>query len=159
MAGLGFNIVGGTDGEGIFVYSILSGGPADIAGQVRRGDKILAVNSVDLSQATREEAAVVLGQAGNIVNLELLYQPEEYEKCEAKLHSLENQVKSNSTLQITEKRSLFVRTLFDYDPSWDKDMPSRGLKFSFGDILYVNNASDHEWWQAKLLDNDGKDTL
>ena len=57
-AGLGFNIVGGEDGEGIFVSFILSGGPADISGQVRRGDKILSVNGVDLSRATHEEAAV-----------------------------------------------------------------------------------------------------
>ena len=32
-AGLGFNIVGGEDGEGIFVSFILSGGPADISGK------------------------------------------------------------------------------------------------------------------------------
>ena len=34
-AGLGFNIVGGEDGEGIFVSFILAGGPADVSGQVR----------------------------------------------------------------------------------------------------------------------------
>ena len=33
-AGLGFNIVGGEDGEGIFVSFILQGGPADVSGQV-----------------------------------------------------------------------------------------------------------------------------
>ena len=33
-AGLGFNIVGGEDGEGIFISFILSGGPADASGQV-----------------------------------------------------------------------------------------------------------------------------
>ena len=37
-AGLGFNIVGGEDGEGIFISFILAGGPADVSGQVgRRG--------------------------------------------------------------------------------------------------------------------------
>ena len=35
-AGLGFNIVGGEDGEGIFISFILAGGPADCSGQVRR---------------------------------------------------------------------------------------------------------------------------
>ena len=67
-AGLGFNIVGGEDGEGIFVSFILSGGPADISGQVRRGDKILSVNGHDLSTATHEEAAVQLKNAGNVVH-------------------------------------------------------------------------------------------
>jgi len=42
-AGFGFNIVGGEDGEGIFVSFILSGGPADIAGELRRGDQLLSV--------------------------------------------------------------------------------------------------------------------
>ena len=77
-AGLGFNIVGGEDGEGIFVSFILSGGPADISGQVRRGDKILSVNGVDLSRATHEEAAVALKQAGQVVHLTLFYRPDEY---------------------------------------------------------------------------------
>ena len=35
-AGLGFNIVGGEDGEGIFISFILAGGPADVSGQVSR---------------------------------------------------------------------------------------------------------------------------
>ena len=34
-AGLGFNIVGGEDGEGIFISFILAGGPADVSGQVK----------------------------------------------------------------------------------------------------------------------------
>ena len=156
-AGLGFNIVGGEDGEGIFVSFILSGGPADLSGQVRRGDKILAVNGVDLSRATHEEAAVALKNAGNVVHLTLFYRPEEYEKFEAKIHSLKNQIMSGSMLRMSEKRSLFVRALFDYDPSRDDDVPSRGLTFSFGDILYVTNASDEEWWQAKRFDHAGNE--
>jgi len=42
-AGFGFNIVGGEDGEGIFVSFILSGGPADIGGELRQGDQLLSV--------------------------------------------------------------------------------------------------------------------
>lgn len=43
--GLGFNIVGGEDGEGIFVSFILLGGPADLSGELRRGDEILSVST------------------------------------------------------------------------------------------------------------------
>ncbi len=43
-AGLGFNIVGGEDGEGIFVSFILAGGPADINGELHRGDQLLSVS-------------------------------------------------------------------------------------------------------------------
>ncbi|XP_037788199.1 disks large homolog 4-like [Penaeus monodon] len=34
-SGLGFNIVGGEDGEGIFISFILAGGPADLSGELR----------------------------------------------------------------------------------------------------------------------------
>lgn len=59
-SGLGFNIVGGEDGEGIFVSFILAGGPADMAGDLRRGDHILSVNGINLRNATHEEAAQAL---------------------------------------------------------------------------------------------------
>ena len=42
--GLGFNIVGGEDNEGIFVSFVLAGGPADISGDLRRGDRLLSVS-------------------------------------------------------------------------------------------------------------------
>ena len=45
-SGLGFNIVGGEDGEGIFISFILAGGPADLSGQVKRGDQIILVSNI-----------------------------------------------------------------------------------------------------------------
>jgi len=59
-SGLGFNIVGGEDNEGIFISFILAGGPADLSGQLHRGDQILNVNGVDITKATHEEAAHAL---------------------------------------------------------------------------------------------------
>jgi len=56
---------------------------------------------------------------------------------------------SGSMIRMSEKKSLFVRALFDYDPNRDDDVPARGLAFAFGDILFVTNASDEDWWQAK----------
>lgn len=58
--GLGFNIVGGEDGQGIYVSFILAGGPADLGGELKRGDRLLSVNNVDLRNATHEEAAQAL---------------------------------------------------------------------------------------------------
>ena len=43
--GLGFNIVGGRDGFGIFVSSVVPGGLADITGELRRGDQLLRVTT------------------------------------------------------------------------------------------------------------------
>lgn len=59
-AGLGFNIVGGEDGQGIFVSFILAGGPADVGGELKRGDQLLSVNGINLKHATHEEAAQAL---------------------------------------------------------------------------------------------------
>ncbi|XP_038604061.1 disks large homolog 3 isoform X2 [Tachyglossus aculeatus] len=155
--GLGFNIVGGEDGEGIFISFILAGGPADLSGELRRGDRILSVNGVNLRNATHEQAAVALKRAGQTVTIMAQYRPEEYSRFESKIHDLREQMMSSSmssgsgSLRTSEKRSLYVRALFDYDRSRDSCLPSQGLSFSYGDILHVVNASDDEWWQARLV--------
>ncbi|OPJ74657.1 hypothetical protein AV530_004111 [Patagioenas fasciata monilis] len=76
--GLGFNIVGGEDGEGIFVSFILAGGPADLSGELQRGDQILSVNGIDLRGATHEQAAAALKGAGQTVTIIAQYQPEDF---------------------------------------------------------------------------------
>lgn len=40
-AGLGFNIVGGEEGEPIFISHVLPGGTADLNGNIRKGDVLL----------------------------------------------------------------------------------------------------------------------
>uniref|UniRef100_A0A8D0NIE0 Discs large MAGUK scaffold protein 3 n=1 Tax=Sus scrofa TaxID=9823 RepID=A0A8D0NIE0_PIG len=151
--GLGFNIVGGEDGEGIFVSFILAGGPADLSGELRRGDRILSVNGVNLRNATHEQAAAALKRAGQSVTIVAQYRPEEYSRFESKIHDLREQMMNSSmssgsgSLRTSEKRSLYVRALFDYDRTRDSCLPSQGLSFSYGDILHVINASDDEWWQ------------
>ncbi|XP_049821404.1 disks large 1 tumor suppressor protein-like isoform X13 [Aethina tumida] len=158
-SGLGFNIVGGEDGEGIFVSFILAGGPADLCGELKRGDQILSVNGVNLRNATHEEAAQALKGTSNTVNIVVQYRPEEYNRFEAKIHDLKQQmtnpITSGTLLRTSQKRSLYVRALFDYDPQKDDGLPSRGLAFHYGDILHVTNASDDEWWQARRVLNTG----
>ncbi|XP_016062915.1 PREDICTED: disks large homolog 3 isoform X2 [Miniopterus natalensis] len=160
--GLGFNIVGGEDGEGIFVSFILAGGPADLSGELRRGDRILSVNGVNLRNATHEQAAAALKRAGQSVTIVAQYRPEEYSRFESKIHDLREQMMNSSmssgsgSLRTSEKRSLYVRALFDYDRTRDSCLPSQGLSFSYGDILHVVNASDDEWWQARLVTPHGE---
>ncbi|KAM3827489.1 disks large homolog 3 isoform 2-T2 [Vipera latastei] len=161
-SGLGFNIVGGEDGEGIFVSFILAGGPADLSGELRRGDRILSVNGVNLRNATHEQAAAALKRAGHTVTIVAQYRPEEYSRFESKIHDLREQMMNSSmssgsgSLRTSEKRSLYVRALFDYDRTRDSCLPSQGLSFSYGDILHVINASDDEWWQARLVTPHGE---
>ncbi|XP_037677377.1 disks large homolog 3 isoform X1 [Choloepus didactylus] len=160
--GLGFNIVGGEDGEGIFVSFILAGGPADLSGELRRGDRILSVNGVNLRNATHEQAAAALKRAGQSVTIVAQYRPEEYSRFESKIHDLREQMMNSSmssgsgSLRTSEKRSLYVRALFDYDRTRDSCLPSQGLSFFYGDILHVINASDDEWWQARLVTPHGE---
>ncbi|XP_054978485.1 disks large homolog 2 isoform X15 [Sorex araneus] len=163
--GLGFNIVGGEDGEGIFVSFILAGGPADLSGELQRGDQILSVNGIDLRGASHEQAAAALKGAGHTVTIIAQYQPEDYARFEAKIHDLREQMMNHSmssgsgSLRTNQKRSLYVRAMFDYDKSKDSGLPSQGLSFKYGDILHVINASDDEWWQARrvMLDGDSEE--
>ncbi|XP_047225234.1 disks large homolog 1-like isoform X12 [Girardinichthys multiradiatus] len=160
--GLGFNIVGGEDGEGIFISFILAGGPADLSGELRKGDRLVSVNGVDLRSATHEQAAATLKNAGQTVTIVAHYRPEEYSRFEAKIHDLREQMMNSSissgsgSLRTSQKRSLYVRALFDYDKTRDSGLPSQGLNFKFGDILHVVNASDDEWWQARHLTPQGE---
>ncbi|XP_045447635.1 disks large 1 tumor suppressor protein [Melitaea cinxia] len=149
-AGLGFNIVGGEDGHGIYVSFLLAGGPAERSARLRRGDRLLAVNDVDLAHATHEQAAKALKSTGQNVKLTVVYRPQEYNKFEARINELKQH---HTLLRTSQKRSLYVRALFDYDPIRDDGLPSRGLPFRYGDILHVTNASDDEWWQARRLDS------
>uniref|UniRef100_A0A1I8IPF9 PDZ domain-containing protein n=1 Tax=Macrostomum lignano TaxID=282301 RepID=A0A1I8IPF9_9PLAT len=152
--GLGFNIVGGENGEGIFVSFILTGGPADASAAPRR--QLLAVNSVDLTGATHEQAAQALKGAGDCAQLLVAYRPEDYNRFEARVQDLREQMLTGSSGACgqTQKRSLYVRALFDYDPLKDTGLPNRGVAFQQGDILHVTNASDDEsggrpaWWPA-----------
>ncbi|XP_041696512.2 discs large homolog 1-like protein isoform X6 [Coregonus clupeaformis] len=158
--GLGFNIVGGEDGEGIFISFILAGGPADLCGEFRKGDRIISVNGVDLRSATHEQAAAALKNAGQTVTIVAQYRPEEYSRFEAKIHDLREQMMNSSissgSLRTSQKRTLYVRALFDYDRAKDSGLPSQGLNFHFGDILHVVNASDDEWWQARQVTHEGE---
>ncbi|XP_061776643.1 discs large homolog 1-like protein isoform X8 [Nerophis ophidion] len=160
--GLGFNIVGGEDGEGIFISFILAGGPADLCGELRKGDRLVSVNGVDLRSATHEQAAAALKNAGQTVTIMAHYRPEEYGRFEAKIHDLREQMMNSSissgsgSLRTNQKRSLYVRALFDYDKTRDSGLPSQGLDFKFGDILHVVNASDDEWWQARQMTSRGE---
>ncbi|XP_035996751.1 disks large homolog 4 isoform X5 [Fundulus heteroclitus] len=156
--GLGFNIVGGEDGEGIFISFILAGGPADLCGELRKGDRILSVNGVDLSIATHEQAAAALKNAGQTVTIVAQYKPDEYSRFEAKIHDLREQMmtssvsSSSTSLRSTQKRTLYVRALFDYDGSAaDLSAPNQALPFNFGDILHVSSAGEEEWWPARHL--------
>uniref|UniRef100_A0A8C4MJX3 Discs large MAGUK scaffold protein 4 n=1 Tax=Equus asinus asinus TaxID=83772 RepID=A0A8C4MJX3_EQUAS len=163
--GLGFNIVGGEDGEGIFISFILAGGPADLSGELRKGDQILSVNGVDLRNASHEQAAIALKNAGQTVTIIAQYKPEEYSRFEAKIHDLREQLMNSSlgsgtaSLRSNPKRGFYIRALFDYDKTKDCGFLSQALSFRFGDVLHVIDASDEEWWQTPCLSLGREDSV
>ncbi|XP_055588483.1 disks large 1 tumor suppressor protein isoform X4 [Uranotaenia lowii] len=158
-SGLGFNIVGGEDGQGIYVSYVLSGGAADIGGELKRGDQLISVNGGSLAGASHEDAAQALKNAGGTVTLVAQYCPEDYNRFEQRIQELKQQVVTGTgtLLRTSQKRTLYVRTLFDYDPNRDDGLPGRGLSFRHGDILHVTNASDDEWWQARRVIGDDEE--
>lgn len=159
-AGLGFNIVGGEDGEGIYVSYIQPGGVADVSGQLFKGDQLLQVNDADLRGASHDIAAKALKNSGPNVLIMAQYKPDEYNRFEAKIEEIRNEMISQGTVAQSvpsPRKELYVRALFDYDPSKDSGLPSRGLAFNYGDILHVTNASDDEWWQARRILTDGRE--
>uniref|UniRef100_V9I8W3 Disks large 1 tumor suppressor protein n=2 Tax=Apis TaxID=7459 RepID=V9I8W3_APICE len=64
---------------------------------------------------------------------------------------------TGTLMRTSQKKSLYVRALFDYDPNKDDGLPSRGLAFRYGEILHVTNASDDEWWQARRVTPQGEE--
>uniref|UniRef100_A0A3B4BBP6 Uncharacterized protein n=1 Tax=Periophthalmus magnuspinnatus TaxID=409849 RepID=A0A3B4BBP6_9GOBI len=157
--GLGFNIVGGEDGEGIFISFILAGGPADLCGELRKGDRLVSVNGVDLRGATHEQAAAALKNAGQTVTIMAQYRPEGTDRLLTHaIHQTNLTLIHMGTIEGGEwfNFNFVCLALFDYDKSRDSGLPSQGLDFRFGDILHVVNASDDEWWQARHLSSQGE---
>uniref|UniRef100_A0A0N4Z743 Disks large homolog 1 n=1 Tax=Parastrongyloides trichosuri TaxID=131310 RepID=A0A0N4Z743_PARTI len=161
--GLGFNIVGGENGEPVYISYVLPGGVADQSGNVRKGDVLLQVNGVSLQNATHGEAALALKNAVNPVTLTLQYRPLDFEAFERKLENLRNDmIQSTGEINpnmgtLTRKGDLFVRALFDNDASTQNGNPHRALSFQYGDILHVLNATDDDWWTARRVNEFGED--
>uniref|UniRef100_A0A8C8W0P5 FERM and PDZ domain containing 2 n=1 Tax=Peromyscus maniculatus bairdii TaxID=230844 RepID=A0A8C8W0P5_PERMB len=72
---LGFSVTGGINTSvphgGIFVKSIIPGGPAAKEGQIRQGDRLLQVDGVSLSGLTHKQAVQYLKGPGQVARLVL----------------------------------------------------------------------------------------
>ncbi|XP_072313509.1 synaptojanin-2-binding protein [Eucyclogobius newberryi] len=83
-AGLGFNIVGGVDQQyvvndsGIYVSKIKQDGAAGEDGRLQEGDKILAINGVNLENLNHREVVDLFRTAGNDVELKVLKKSSHY---------------------------------------------------------------------------------
>ncbi|KAL2089308.1 hypothetical protein ACEWY4_013996 [Coilia grayii] len=81
----------------------------------------------------------------------------DYSRFEARIHNLREQMMSSSITTATgavhssQRRSFYVRALFDYDGDVTMRGVSPALEFRFGDVLHVLNAVDADWWQARRV--------
>ncbi|XP_022100420.1 disks large homolog 5-like isoform X2 [Acanthaster planci] len=68
---LGIRIIQGSRG-GIFVHTVTPGSLAERA-ELQYGDQILEFNGLNLRQATYDQAAIILSQAGNSISMLVMY--------------------------------------------------------------------------------------
>lgn len=105
--------------------------------------------------ATHNAAALALKTCppNSVVELQLQYRPQEYQLFEEKVERLRNDlIQKNSAAASAatvgvpmqappvQRQDVFVRALFDNDPSRDTGVPHRALQFRYGDILHILNA-------------------
>ncbi|CAH8593645.1 unnamed protein product [Schistosoma margrebowiei] len=76
--GLGFSIVGGSDTvlSNILVHEVHSGGAAARDGRLQVGDRLLAVNGIDLREATQKDATKIIRTADDCIQLVVYRDPE-----------------------------------------------------------------------------------
>ncbi|XP_055967115.1 tyrosine-protein phosphatase non-receptor type 13 [Sorex fumeus] len=78
--GLGFQIIGGEKmgrlDLGVFISSVTPGGPADLDGRLKPGDRLISVDSVSLEGVTHHAAVEILQNAPEDVTL-VISQPKE----------------------------------------------------------------------------------
>ncbi|XP_035467399.2 afadin isoform X1 [Scophthalmus maximus] len=84
-SGMGLSIVAAKGAEqgnlGIYIKSVVKGGPAEMNGMLKSGDQLLSVDGQSLVGLSQERAAAIIGQTGPVVTLKV-------EKFGASYHGL-----------------------------------------------------------------------
>nr|XP_028607229.1 MAGUK p55 subfamily member 7 isoform X4 [Podarcis muralis] len=119
----------------VVVARIMRGGAADRSGLIHVGDELKEVNGIPVDDKKPEEIIQILSQSQGAITFKII--PSIKEETAAK------------------EGKIFMKALFDYDPSEDKAIPCKeaGLPFRKGDILQIMSQDDATWWQAKLEGN------
>ncbi|XP_050926095.1 MAGUK p55 subfamily member 7 [Lates calcarifer] len=115
----------------IVVARIMRGGAADKSGLIHEGDELKEVNGVSLENRKPKEILPLLACSQGDITFKIIPA------------SPKEEMSSN-------KKKLFVRVLFDYDPNEDPSVPCKDAAVSFkrGDILRIVSTEDDTWWQA-----------
>ncbi|XP_026951683.1 tyrosine-protein phosphatase non-receptor type 13 isoform X9 [Sagmatias obliquidens] len=131
--GLGFQIIGGEKmgrlDLGIFISSITPGGPADLDGCLKPGDRLISVNSVSLEGVSHHAAIEILQNAPEDVTLVISQPKEKISKVpSAPVHigiGMKNYMKKASYVQDSAVNS-------SEDHCWPRGTPGHTSDSSFG---------------------------
>ncbi|XP_058525629.1 MAGUK p55 subfamily member 7 isoform X2 [Ochotona princeps] len=115
----------------IVVARIMRGGAADRSGLIHVGDELREVNGIPVEDKRPQEIIQILAQSQGAITFKII--PSIKEETPSK------------------EGKVFLKALFDYEPSEDKAIPCKeaGLAFRKGDILQVMSQDDPTWWQAR----------
>ncbi|XP_043991371.1 MAGUK p55 subfamily member 7-like isoform X1 [Gambusia affinis] len=118
----------------IVVARIMRGGSADKSGLIHEGDELKEVNGVSLEHRKPKEILPLLACSEGAVKFKII----------------PGSTKEEMTSRVTK---VFVRALFDYDPTEDPTVPCKDAAVAFkrGDVLQIVGADDDTWWQARRL--------
>ncbi|XP_063159549.1 MAGUK p55 subfamily member 7 isoform X2 [Candoia aspera] len=116
----------------VVVARIMRGGAADRSGLIHVGDELKEVNGIPVDDKKPEEVIQILSLSQGAITFKIV--PSIKEDAPSK------------------EGKIFMKALFDYNPSEDKAIPCKeaGLPFRKGDILQIMSQDDATWWQAKL---------
>ncbi|XP_006055432.2 tyrosine-protein phosphatase non-receptor type 13 isoform X3 [Bubalus bubalis] len=131
--GLGFQIIGGEKmgrlDLGVFISSVTPGGPADLDGCLKPGDRLISVNSVSLEGVSHHAAVEILQNAPEDVTLVISQPKEKLSKVPSTpvhmANGTKNYMKKASHLQDSTVNS-------SEDHCWPRGAPRHISESSFG---------------------------
>uniref|UniRef100_A0A8C6FQA6 Tyrosine-protein phosphatase non-receptor type 13 n=1 Tax=Moschus moschiferus TaxID=68415 RepID=A0A8C6FQA6_MOSMO len=131
--GLGFQIIGGEKmgrlDLGVFISSVTPGGPADLDGCLKPGDRLISVNSVSLEGVSHHAAVEILQNAPEDVTLVISQPKEKLSKVPSTpvhmANGMKNCMKKPSHLQDSTVNS-------SEDHCWPRGTPRHISDSSFG---------------------------
>ncbi|XP_056149796.1 MAGUK p55 subfamily member 7-like [Lampris incognitus] len=120
----------------IVVARIMRGGAADRSGLIHEGDELKEVNGISLEHKKPEEMLPLLARSHGEVTFKVIpaFTKEE---------------------PLAQRKKLFVRPLFNYEPEEDPAVPCKdaALAFKKGDVIQIVSTEDDTWWQARHYGN------
>ncbi|XP_052830557.1 peripheral plasma membrane protein CASK isoform X3 [Octopus bimaculoides] len=138
------------------VARIMHGGMIHRQGTLHVGDEIREINGFSVRNKTVEMLQRMLKSLQGPVSFNVVPSASSWyfsDKFDQSLNPKEKEAQGAvpSYRYVPARCEIFVRALFDYDPTSDElnPCPQAGIPFKIGDVLQVINKDDPHWWQAR----------